>query len=128
MFLPHRIVKYKQSWAKMRVININILVISGETKFPRWEDYKWGLWVVGGVYLKCLTVRFRLKMASLRSKNKQKFAPSWELIWAVTRVDPQLGPRVTAGQHSEGGARQWDRYLTNSLTHWLVKYFYIFKS
>ena len=109
----------------MRVININILVIAGETKFPRWEDYKWGLWVVCGVYLKCLTVRFRLKMASLRSKNKQKFAPSWELIWAVTRVDSQLGPRVTAGQHSEGGAVS---ETGTWLTHWLVKYFYIFKS
>ena len=46
MFLPPRIVKYKQSGDEMRVININILVCAVGTKFPRWEDYKWEWWVV----------------------------------------------------------------------------------
>ena len=65
---------------------------------------------LGGVYLKCLTPRSRLKMASLRSINKQKFAPSGV---DLSSVDPQLGPRVTTGQHSQGGARvKTDRYLT----------------
>ena len=35
MILPHRIVKSKQSVDKMRVINIKILFIAGETEFAR---------------------------------------------------------------------------------------------
>ena len=116
--LPHCNVKYKQSEDEMRVININILVSTGETKFPRWEDYQWGWWVVFILNVSLWGSDSKWRQCDLKINKNLRQAGSWsEQLLVLT---PSSGPGLTQVNPAEAGPDRdgRDRYLTIWLTNW----------